>query len=441
MLAIGDMPMRKTLCLAAMTALLLSPAQAQDADGATPRTPQDLAMAMFDAAGGALASGDYETARRMLEAALDLKPGHPAILQGLLTIAVRAGNADDGFDALERMAEAGISIDPARAESLLSRADPDRFAALSARIAANAAPAGHAEIAARIDRPGALIEGVAMDIETDRLFVSSVTGREILMLEPFDRDTPIVFANREDGLWSVFGLAVDDRSRMVWAGSAATDQTPMDPGESVGTALFAFDLVTGDLYRRYTIDGAVRIADFTVRDGIVYASDSGAPRVYVLDSLSGQLQVLAEDPRFVSLQGVALARGALYVADYAMGIWRIDLGDHSVSLVRPGAESLIGLDGLRQTRDGRLLAVRNGTPPHQVMAIDLDRTGRAVADVEILLRGQPDMMSEHGEPTLIDPADGRAWLIANAAWPLFPGDGEDRAGEVEPVVVLELDLP
>jgi len=433
--------MRKTLCLAAMIALLLSPAQAQNADDATPRTPQDLAMAMFDAAGSALSSGDHETARRMLEAALDLKPGHPAILQGLLTIAVRAGNADDGFAALERMADAGISIDPARAADLLSRADADRFAAVSGRLTANAAPAGRAEVAARVNSPGALIEGVAMDIETDRLFLSSVTGREILMLEPFDRDTPVVFADREDGLWSVFGLAVDDRSRMVWAGSAATDQTPLEAGETGGTALFAFDLVTGDLYRRYTIDGAVQIADFTVRDGVVYASDSGAPRVYVLDSLSGQLQVLAEDPRFVSLQGVALVRGALYVADYAMGIWRIDLGDHSVSLVRPGNESLIGLDGLRQTRDGRLLAVRNGTRPHQVMAIDLDREGLAVASVEVLLRGHPAMASDRGEPTLIDPADGRAWLIANAAWPLFPGDGEDRSADIEPVVVLELDLP
>lgn len=422
-----------------MLGTLSMPALAQDGDDAPP-TPQSVAMELFGIANDAVRAGDYETARRTMEAALDIKPAHPAVLNALLTIALRAERPEDAFSALERMAAAGIAYDPARAEAMLRATDESRFEAVAARLSANAAPAGTAEIAAQIDRPGALIEGVAIDIETDRLFLSSVTGREILMLEPFARDEPVVFADREDGLWSVFGLAVDDRSRLVWAGSAAIEQTPMAEGEAGGTALFAFDLVTGDLYRRYTIDGAVQIADFVVRDGIVYASDSQAPRVYVLDDISGELELLVEDPSFVSLQGVALARGALYVADYAMGIWRIDLGDHSVSLVRAGEDSLIGIDGLRQTRDGRLLAVRNGTEPHQVMAIDLDREGRAVEQVEVVLRSHTAMTGDHAEPTLIDPADGRAWLVANAAWGRFPAEGDPPEGEQAPTIVLEMDL-
>jgi hypothetical protein len=418
--------------------VLTMPAAAQD--DSAPATPQSVAVEMFGLANDAVGIGDFETARRLMEAALDLKPAHPAILNALVTVALRAERPDDAFSALERMADAGIAYDPARAEDMLRGADNARFEAVAARLAANGEPVGTAEIAAEIDRPGALIEGVAVDIETDRLFLSSVTGREILMLEPFARNEPVVFADRDDGLWSVFGLAVDDRSRLVWAGSAAIEQTPLDEGEAGGTALFAFDLVSGDLYRRYTIEGAVQIADFAVRDGIVYASDSQAPRVYVLDDISGELELLVEDPRFVSLQGVALARGALYVADYATGIWRIDLGDRSVSLVRAGEESLIGIDGLRQTRDGRLLAVRNGTAPHQVMAIDLDRDGRAVEQVEVVLRSHAAMGGDHTEPTLIDPADGRAWLVANAAWSLFPAEGNRPEGQQPPTIVLEMDL-
>ncbi|WP_300543931.1 hypothetical protein [Maricaulis sp.] len=433
------MTLRFPICLAVLASVAAAPALAQDDE--QPATPQTVAMEMFGLANQALESEDHETARRLLEAALDLKPGHPAVLRGLLTVALRAGHAGDAFHALERMADAGIAYDPSRAAELLRSADAARYEALADRLGVNGEAVGSAEVVARIDRSGALIEGVAVDIETDRLFLSSVSGREILMLEPFARDEPVVFADREDGLWSVFGLAVDDRSRLVWAGSAATDQTPLDEGESGGTALFAFDLVTGELYRRYEIDGAVQIADFVVRDGIVYASDSQAPRVYALNDISGELELLAADPRFVSLQGVALARGALYVADYATGLWRIDLGDGGVSLVRAGDESLIGIDGLRQTRDGRLLAVRNGTRPHQVMAIDLDDSGHAVAATEILLRGHPHMGGETGEPTLIDPADGRAWLVANAAWPFYSANEDDRpAGGPAPTVILEMDL-
>ncbi|MBR9825181.1 MAG: hypothetical protein GYB36_05175 [Alphaproteobacteria bacterium] len=429
--------MRSTFLAAAMALALPAMAGAQDIP-AEP-TPQSIALELFDAANRYIDQEDYEGARRTLEAALDLKPGHSAIYRGLFIVARRADRPEDAFRALEGMARAGISFDPGNAVAWLQAADQARYAAVAAQLAANAAPIGQAERFAVIDAPDALIEGVAKDIETDRLFLSSVASREILLLEPFARDEPIVFADREDGLWSVFGLAVDDRTRVVWAASGVVPQTPLEDGEEEGTALFAFDLMTGDLFRRYEIEGAGQIADFVVRDGIVYASDAREPRIYVLNSVSGDLEVLVEDARFVNLQGLALARGALYAADYAMGIWRIDLGDQSVSLVRNGSESLMGIDGLLNTRDGRLIAVRNGTRPHQVMAIDLDRDGYAVESTEVLLRGHPDM-GANTEPTLVDLADGRGWLVANSAWPQFPEDGSTPEETRPATVILELDL-
>ncbi|WP_339744287.1 tetratricopeptide repeat protein [uncultured Maricaulis sp.] len=432
--------LRKFLTATGLAALLALPAFGQEAGVDAEPTPQSIAMELFGGANTAMRAGDFEAARRMLEAALDLKPGHPAILGGLFRIAMSADRTGDVFDVLERMADAGLSYDTSETAETLGEADADRLAAINLRFAANLAPAGHAERAAVIDRPDALIEGVAVDIETDRIFLSSVANREILMLEPFAPNEPIVFADRASGLWSVFGIAVDDRTRMVWATSGVVPQTPLTEGEETGTALFAFDLTTGDLYRRYQIDEAVRLGDFVVRDGTVYVSDGAAPRIYVLNSVSGQLELLVEDPRFVSLQGLALAHGALYAADYAMGIWRIDLGDHSVSQVRPGDESLIGIDGFLNTRDGRLIAVRNGVTPHQVMAIDLDETGRAVENVDVVLRGHPDMAGDT-EPTLIDLADGRGWLVANAAWPLFPEDGSAPDQPRPATVILEMDLP
>lgn len=433
--------MRNFLAAIIAAAMLAMPAlgRIQAGEEAEAPTPQSIAMELFGGANSALRAGDFEAARRMLEAALDLKPGHPAILGGLFQIAMRAERPGDALEVLERMADAGLGYDTSEAAEYLAGADAGRLAAIDSRLAANLAPAGRAERAAVIDRPDALIEGIAVDIETDRIFLSSVAEREILMLEPFAPDEPIVFADSSDGLWSVFGIAVDDRSRMVWATSGVVPQTPLAEGEDAGTALFAFDLTTGDLYRRFEVEGSERLADFVVRDGTVYVSDAAAPRIYVLDSISGQLRLLVEDRRFVSLQGLALAHGALYAADYAMGIWRIDLGDHSVSQVRPGEESLIGIDGFLNTREGRLIAVRNGVSPHQVMAIDLDAEGRAVEHVDIVLRGHPDMTGET-EPTLIDLADGRGWLVANAAWPLFPEDGSMPDAIRPATIILEMEL-
>ena len=420
-----------------VTSALTTPAFAQDE---VAPTPQSITTQIYQTAMRHADAGDYETARRLLEANLQIKPGQVAYLRLLTLLAVLNDRPDDAFAVLDRVADQGLVIGLARFDEALRAADAARLDAIANRFAANAAPVGQAERLAIVDAPDALIEGVAMDIESDRLFLSSVAQRQILMIEPFAPDDVTVFADADDGLWSVFGIGVDDRSRMVWATSGVVPQTPMAEGEAAGTALFAFDLVSGDLHRKYQIDGAERMTDFVVRDGTVYVPDNGAPRIYVLDDLSDDLRLLVEDDRFASLQGLALSRGALYVADYTIGIWRIDLGDQSVSLVEAGAHSLIGIDGLLNTRDGRLIAVRNGVTPHQVMAIDLDREGRAIANVDVLLRAHRDM-GENTEPTLIDLADGRAWLVANAAWPLFPEDGSVPEGGRPSTVILEMDIP
>lgn len=424
--------------LPALAACCLTSAPLLAQDDA-PFSLQEAATELAAEAGRAAEAEDWEAARRALEGALALKPQHPAYLGGLVRIGLNTGDTELIFDALERMADAGIAVTLSNlgdADESLRVMQPDRYAALDAAMARLRSPAGQAEREATIAYDG-LIEGLAMDIETDRLFLSSVTGREVLLIEPFDRETYSVFADAGDGLYSVFGMAVDSRNRVLWVTTGVLPQTGLPEGETGETALVALDLITGDVYRRYTIEGAERMADIAVRDGIVYVTDSGANRIYRLQTLNSDLELLSDDPRFASLQGLALAQGGLYVADYALGLWRIDLDDGAATLVRSGSESLIGIDGLGATRDGeRLIAVRNGMNPHQVFAIDFEARGHVVSGTEVLLRGHADF----GEPTLLDVEDGRVWLVANSPWGLFPDDGTGPTESVDPLVVLEIDL-
>lgn len=427
------------IAMTAVAAVCLTTLPAFAQDESEPFSIQDTAGALAAEANRAFEAEDWEAARRVLEAALALKPQHPAYLGGLIQVGLHSGDENLIFDALERMAAAGIAYDRSRlgdADESLRAMQPDRYAALDGELTRTTGMIGMAEREARLDT-GALIEGVAMDIETDRLFLSSVSGREVLLVEPFDRESYSVFADAEDGLQSVFGLTVDSGNRVLWVTTGVLPQTGLPDGEAGETALVALDLITGDVYRRYTFEGADRMADVTVRDGIVYVTDSGANRIYRLNGLNDELELLADDPRFASLQGLALAKGGLYVADYALGLWRIDLDDGAATLVRPGTESLIGIDGLGATRDGeRLIAVRNGMAPNQVFAIDFGPRGRMVSGSEVLLRGHADF----GEPTLLDVHDGRVWMVANSPWPLFPNDGTGPTAPVQPVVVLEIDL-
>ena len=384
-------------------------------------------------------AGDWEAARRTNEAALALQPGHAGLLNNALLIAGFAGDVDGQFRALERRAEAGLAFDLSGHDGAeaLRAADPDRFTALEAAFAAIAAPVGDARRVAEPPLKDALIEALAVDSETERLFLGSVADRRIYRVEPYAPEEAEVFAGEADPIGSVFGLAVDRRHGRLYAATGAIEGvTPIGEGEALGAALLALDLETGDLIETYTIDGAGRMGDVSVRDGIVLVADAEAGRVYRLDGPDARLELYAEDPRFESLQGVISSRGAVFVADYALGLWRIDPVERAAALMAPppGA-SLIGLDGLAVDRAGRVFVIRNGAAPRGLFELTFDFDNQLTA-MTAVLTGDDRLV----EPVTVRLTDGRAFVINDAQWRFFEGEGADPSARTEPQI-LSVALP
>jgi len=418
---------RGNIIRASLAALALSaPASAQET-----ASPFHNALALREAAREAAGTEDWAAAAHFTQEALRLQPGHPGLLRQAVILAERTEG--DVAAALEALAAAGGVIDLQSLESYAALADADaaRLGALETAFADNAAPIGDARPHLSAALENALVEGLALDIETERVFLSLVDRREIRMIEPFSEGESRRIAGPEDGLWSVFGLAVDRTHRMLYATTGVVPQTPLADGEPPGTALIAYDLVTFEEVGRWTPDGAGRLADLVTRDGQVFVTDSEAGRIYRLPGPGGSLELFFEDPRFANLQGVALTRGAVFVADYALGIWRIDPGRRTAERLVSDGESLIGIDGLAAGPGGRLYAVRNGFQPAAVLAITPERNGESV--LEPVLRAHPAFMP--GEPTLIRIADGRAFLLANSAWPLW-GDGPEPPADAPADAVI-----
>lgn len=399
----------------------------------------DTARALRAETRAAAAAEDWEAARRTNEAALALQPGHAGLLNNALLIAGFAGDVDGQFHALERRAGVGLAFDPAGYDgaSALREADPERFAALEAAFAAIAAPAGDARRVAEPPLKDALIEALAVDSETERLFLGSVADRRIYRVEPYAPQEAEVFAGEDDPIGSVFGLAVDRRHGRLYAATGALEGvTPLGEGEALGTALLAFDLETGDLIETYAIDGAGRIGDVSVRDGVVLAADAEAGRIYRLNGPDAELELYAEDPRFESLQGVISTRGAVFVVDYALGLWRIDPVERAASLMAPppGA-SLIGLDGLAVDRAGRVFVIRNGAAPRGLFELEFDFDNHLTALTPVLT-GDERLI----EPVTVRLTDGRAFLINDAQWRFFEGESADPAARNHPQI-LSVALP
>ncbi len=405
---------------AALAALLLS-SPAFAAQGEAPPSPFDQALALREAARVSAEAQDWPTASALTREALAIQPGHPALLRNLLVIAQASGG--DVFAALEAMATAGLTFEFGALDDPdgLQARDPERFAALEAAFAENAAPVGDARVRFTAhDMAGRLVEGLAVEIETERLFFGAVNPQEIRMAEPFSEGETLPVANAAGGSASAFGLAVDRRHQLLYAATGVLPQTPLEDGEALASTLAAYDLTSFEPVFRHEAPSGARLSDVLVRDGQVLAADGAGGRIFRLSGPGAPLELFFEDPRFASLQGIAAAQGAIFAADYALGVWRIDPGRRTAERLVSDGESLIGIDGLAAGPGGALYAVRNGISPPAVLKIIPAREGES--RVEVVLRGHPAF--EGGEPTSIRIADGRAFLLANSAWPAW---GEDAA--------------
>ncbi|MFW5660775.1 MAG: hypothetical protein ACOC05_05240, partial [Oceanicaulis sp.] len=281
-----------------MITIFLSAALAA-APPAEPVSVLDLSRDLRSAAREAAMEEDWESARRHTRAARALQPGHPGLINNALIIARFSGDTEAGFAALEDAAAAGLvwDLDDVGQIGALRAADPERLAAIETALAANAEPTGRAELVAEPPLADALIEALAVDNETERLYLGSVADRRIYRVEPFEPESREVFAGEDEPIGSIFGLAVDRRNGLLYAAEGRVAQTPAGDDEELGTALLAFDLDSGRIVARHTVQGAARIGDVVVRDGVVYASDAEAGRIYRLDGPRAELELWAEDPR------------------------------------------------------------------------------------------------------------------------------------------------
>ncbi len=405
--------------------------------GADPQTFLDQSLRLRARTRELAAEGDWRNAFLFNLQALDLQPGHYGLLTNAAIIAFNDADVERTMLALALLARAGGSFDlPADMRAALQDYDAGWLAELESVLTMNGSATGHAERYLSTPLPNALIEALAVDIDAERLYLGSVASRALYSVSLESPQNPERLAGPDEGLGSVFGLAIDGRARILYAATGTVPQTPLGEDETIEPALVAYDLLTGEISHRHTIDGAGRFSDVVAQDGIVYTSDAEGGRIYVLSEPGGTLELYAEDSRLASLQGLALTRGALFAVDYATGLWRIDPITREPGRVEVSEGSLIGFDGLATDSYGELYGIRNGSRPHGLFHITLQGFGNG-ARVTPVLTGHPDF----GDPVTVRISDGRFFILANAQWDLFPEDGGPPAGERRNPIVLFKPVP
>lgn len=371
--------------------------------------------------------GDDTDRAQRFDAAIAAAPGNLEVLREAI-----AATEDPARRArlIERFATIGGSFSPGTTAQLLATVPPADAPQLAAALAANREPIERSQSLMAISGDLPLIEGIAYDAKRGCYYLSSVVGRHIhASCNGRLRRLPLA-----ESVGPILGLAYDAAADRLWFAAA-----PVFGDAGARAGLFAHDFGTGKLIAVAGPVGELSLGDVALgRGGEVFAADSRSGAVY--RSQGGRpLETLVPPGVLRSAQGLALAADgrALYVADYSLGLARVDLASGAVMPVVPAAGiGTNGIDGL--LRDGSdLIAIQNGWRPARVLRLRLSADGSAVTGAEVLERGH----ASHDDPTQGVIVDGRLIYVANSQWPKYAEDGQLHPGASQaPTHILALPL-
>ena len=390
------------LCAAAMLC------SASGSDTPNARQLMQRAREAYDRGDRAAFLEDYEEIAR-------LRPGDVWILYNLACARALNGDTAGAVAALDAVAAHRVAMDLSGEKDFESIRGTDGYRRVVAAMEAlrKERVGADASVAFTIPEKAVVAEGVAYDPSTKAFFVASVNKGQVYRVGP-DRKVS-VFVPPGIGLRSPLGMGVDARRRTLWVVSESIpNMNGGREGDPPDSELFAFDLDTGSVRKRYAPPPSAKPAHFddlgVAADGRVFVNDGFNPRIYTLAPGGGTLDLWLESDEMGGTQGLAPTPDGktLYASDYR-DVWRIDVASRKASRLRPPADlALNGIDGLVYS-DGRLAAIQNGIEPHRAIALELSADGASIASSRILVMNHPVL----DEPTLGTIVEGVLYFSAN----------------------------
>ena len=384
-------------------------------------------------------AGDFPSFLENVKQAGILRPNHPRLIYNLAAAYAVNGKVDDALGVIKRLVNMGLYF-PIEKDDDFKSLGTEKLASVVRLFEQNKQPANSSTRAFTLSDKELIPESIAFAPVTGKFYIGSIHKAKIVAVEK--NGTANDLSMPTDGLWSVSGMKVDAKRRILWACTTAFPQMKgFDPTNTGRSGIAKYDLKTGKLLKKYILPAGENhgLGDLTLDSaGNVYATDSVASNIYRIDAKKDELEVFMNDPIFSSLQGLTFTRDEkiLFVADYSKGIFRIDMASKRITQVIPSENiTLLGIDGLYYN-DGMLIGVQNGINPHRVVAITLNRDQTGATTLRTLEANHPDF----NEPTLGVLIGNELYYVANSQWPLVNDKGVLDTEKLREPVILKLSL-
>ncbi len=334
------------------------------------------------------AQGDQETFRSVVARLHELRPNNSEYMYQLVLAHAVLGELTEAFNIMLSMQRQGLSYDFDKSPDSMNLREKKVYSYLNDLMIRAGQPMGEATEVATLDAGIGQVEAIDWDPGREAFLVATITDGRLLAVRRDGSFTELLRADRENGLWGIYDLAVDiDRNRLWLTSSATPSFAGFDPVDKGLSALYELELDTLKVVNRYPVPvdglphnlGSMSLAT----TGDLFFADRSLPILYVLKSGEDRLRPVFATRKLVNLRGIAVSADGsqIYVSDYEMGIIRVDLETGQIStLAKAETLNLGGIDGLEYV-DGALLIIQNGIQPQRIMRLTLDVTGTMVAEV------------------------------------------------------------
>jgi hypothetical protein len=349
----------------------------------------------------------------------------PAYVEATAEAYAAVGDTSHALASLNEFAALGQTD-----EALLNNQSPafaqlqktPEYKSILKHLAANNAPAAHAETAFTLADPGIVAEDIAYDPQSKSFFITSILKKKIIRLTLGGGATDFA---QSPSQWPMQAIKIDPARNLLWATEVALDTFTAAPKSDWGrSALLCFNLQSGALLRRIEGPAHAALGDMALTpDGTPIVSDGAGGGIY---QLAGDTLKLINGADFISPQTPATLPGSqhIFVPDYLRGIGSLDLKSGQVTwLHSDGKYALSGVDGL-YFANGSLFLTQNGTSPERVLRLQLDKTYTKIVMEETIERATPTL----GDPTHGVIVDGFLYYIANSGWSELDDHGDVKPG-------------
>ena len=360
-----------------------------------------------------------------MKKANEFRPNHPRLIYNLAAAYSLNNKKKDALAELQKLINMKLYYPVKNDSDFIAFREDNDFKNIVSKFKKNLAPEGNSKTAFVYPEKDLVTESVAYDSLQNKFYLSSVYRRKIVWIDENGKTGN--FKNEgENGLWSVFGIKIDSKRRILWVCTGAINQTRNYIKNDLGkAAVFKYNIDSKELIKKYELNNSPNehlFGDLTLSStGNVYISDSKFNAVYKITEDSDSLEMFVEPNGFVSLQGLDLSYNEryLFLADYSRGLFIINLKTKQIKHIKsPLNFTPLGIDGLYFYMNS-LIATQNGTNPQRVVRIYLNSN---LDKIE-----KHTMLESHNtyfdEITLGVIKGKNFYYIANSQWGSFNKDG------------------